>query len=78
LADVRAQFTAQTDLYNKLKRSAGLLEAQTIISVPAYGGEYQSPIDKFNNIKGPAEKTAFYNEHRSELSRFINVPSPQL
>ena len=74
LADVRGQLTAKTTLYENLKRSMGLMAAQTVANTPAVG-EQKSLIDIFNSMpEGPA-KTRFYNEHQAELSKFITVKS---
>jgi hypothetical protein len=77
VSDWKAKFDHKSLMLERLERSMGLAAAQNIITVPNDGGEHLSPLQKLNSIQDEEERSKFYSEHRSELSKLINVPNPQ-
>jgi hypothetical protein len=56
---------------DRLERSYGLAAAKVIVETPV-AAEQKSLIDQYNEITGDAEKTAFFQQHKAELQKFIN------
>jgi hypothetical protein len=62
--------------YDRLKKSLAIAPAAQIIETPVIA-EAKSLIDQYHAITDDAEKTAFFQEHKAELQKYINQAPPK-
>lgn len=62
--------------YDRLKKSLAIAPAAQIIETPVIA-EQKSLIDQYNAITDDAEKTAFFQEHKAALQKYINQATPK-